>query len=181
MNRHLLILDIDETLVYGTEEPLQYEHDFRVGRYYIYRRPGLDAFITGCHELFDLAVWSSSDAAYAGPVMSRILPPDIGLQFLWSRERCTRRSDPESREEFWLKDLKKVKRRGYDLDRVLMVDDTKEKLARNYGNLITVKPFYGEPGDTELALLAKYLRSLATRENIRTVEKRRWRLDVKTL
>ena len=58
----------------------------------------------------------------------------------WGRERCTRRIDPEWREEYYVKDLKKIERQGYDLDRVLIVEDTPSKVGRNYGNAIYVTP-----------------------------------------
>ena len=40
----LLILDLDETLVYSIEEPLGRDHDFTVGPYAVYRRPHLAEF-----------------------------------------------------------------------------------------------------------------------------------------
>ena len=45
MQRQLLILDIDETLVYATETPLERPPDFRVGPFVAYRRPHLHKFI----------------------------------------------------------------------------------------------------------------------------------------
>jgi carboxy-terminal domain RNA polymerase II polypeptide A small phosphatase len=56
-----------------------------------------------------------------------------------------------------------------------MVDDSPEKHTRNYGNLVRVAPFTGDPADTELASLARYLRQLATQPNVRCIEKRGWR------
>ncbi len=173
--RLLLILDLDRTLVYASELPLPREHDFRVGKYYVYRRPGLESFINTCDSLFDLAVWSSSGAAYAEEIVSRIFPSTVELKFLWSSERCTRREEPELGKVVWLKDLKKVKRQGYDLDRVLVVDDSAKKHVRSYGNLVTLKSFDGSTDDMELVLLAEFLRSLASVESVRSVEKRDWR------
>jgi TFIIF-interacting CTD phosphatase-like protein len=175
MSRHLLILDLDETLIYAAEEPLDRMHDFAVGRYSCYRRPGLQSFLKTCDALFELAVWSSSTTLYADAVVSQIFLPDVQLAFLWARERCTLRLRPEAAEDSWLKNLKKVKRKGYSLDQVLVVDDSPEKLARNYGNLITVQPFVGSPDDEELMLLRQYLPSLASVKNVRAIEKRDWR------
>jgi len=90
---------------------------------------------------------------------------------------CTWRYHPETREEYWLKNLRKVERLGYDLDRVLMVDDEAVKLERNYGNHIPIAPFTGASDDTELPLLARYLLSVSTRPNLRAIEKRHWRSD----
>jgi RNA polymerase II subunit A small phosphatase-like protein len=178
MNRNLLILDLDETLIYGTEEPRDRSADFRAGHYYVYRRPGVEDFLALCDSLFELAVWSSSTRAYARTVTKNILPPGVWPSFVWTRDRCTLRVDPETREEIWIKDLKKIKRKGYDLDRVIMVDDSPEKLARNYGNLVGVRPYFGDLADNELALLGEYLRMLASTENVRSIEKRNWRREV---
>jgi carboxy-terminal domain RNA polymerase II polypeptide A small phosphatase len=76
--------------------------------------------------------------------------------------------------------LKKVKRMGYDLARVLVVDDTRHKVARNYGKAIYIAPFEGDPADEELPLLLKYLESLAGCHNFRAIEKRRWRSRIAT-
>jgi RNA polymerase II subunit A small phosphatase-like protein len=175
MNRNLLILDLDETLIFGIEEPRDRPPDFRAGHYYIYRRPGVGDFLAICDSLFELAVWSSSSADYAGTVTENIFPPGVRPSFVWSRDRCTLRVEPEYREEIWLKDLKKIKRKGYDLDRVIMVDDSPEKLMRNYGNLVVVRPYFGDIEDNELELLGEYLRGLATVENVREIDKRNWR------
>ena len=82
--------------------------------------------------------------------------------------------DPERREKVWVKDLRKVKRKGHDLDRVLIVDDEPAKLTRNYGNAIYVTPFEGNPNDSELPLLLKYLERLWHTRNFRAIEKRGW-------
>ena len=88
--------------------------------------------------------------------------------------------DPERREKVWVKDLRKVKRKGHDLDRVLIVDDEPAKLTRNYGNAIYVTPFEGNPNDSELPLLLKYLERLWHTRNFRAIEKRDWRSQVVT-
>jgi hypothetical protein len=68
------------------------------------------------------------------------------------RERCTWRRSPETQQEYWLKNLRKVKRLGYDLDRVLMVDEEAHKLERNYGNHTAVAENSEEPELTSQVL-----------------------------
>lgn len=82
---------------------------------------------------------------------------------------------PRCWEEYYLKNLKKVKHRGYDLAKVLIVDDSPEKVQRHYGNAIYVTPFHGSPDDSELRLLSGYLRSLHPVDDVRRIEKRNWR------
>jgi RNA polymerase II subunit A small phosphatase-like protein len=90
-SRKLLVLDIDETLVHARESPLAHDEDFCVGAYFVYRRPGLDEFVTSMLDTFDVAVWTSSGESYAAQVLERIFPPGA-LKFVWSSKRCTTRS-----------------------------------------------------------------------------------------
>lgn len=171
----LLILDIDETLVFADGKPCDRPCDFRVGPYHVYRRPGLAAFWSSCRASFDLAVWSSSGEDYLSAILTQIVPSDLSLQFAWSRQRCVRRFHPETREHYFVKDLKKVKRLGFDLARVLIADDTPQKVERQYGNAVYVRSFFGDPADDELPRLANYLTSIADCEDFRRLEKRGWR------
>ncbi|MCG8648966.1 MAG: HAD family hydrolase [Pirellulales bacterium] len=176
--RALLVLDVDETLLHAAEAPLQRLADFRCGPYFVFRRPHVREFLLECAELFQLAVWSSSSADYLNLVLAQTVPHEVPLAFVWSRNRCVQRYDGERHETYFVKDLKKVKRLGFDLARVLIVDDTPQKLERNYGNAVYVRPYFGDPGDNELPKLASYLRSLATVEDVRRIEKRGWRTSV---
>lgn len=171
----LLVLDLDETLFFATERRLDHAPDFEVGEYWVYKRPGLDEFFRRVNAHFQLAVWTSSTPQYAAAVVPQVVPAYITLQFVWARERCTRRFDPELLDYEWSKDLSKLKRRGYALEQVLMVDDTPAKLARHYGNLVRVRPYFGDTTDAELGPLADFLISLANVSNVRTIEKRYWR------
>ncbi|MCB9399056.1 MAG: HAD family hydrolase [Acidobacteria bacterium] len=124
---------------------------------------------------FQVAVWTSSTAAYARSVCPLVFPDLERLAFIWARNRCT--PTRIFALDHWVdaKPLQKLKRRGYDLARVLVVDDQPEKFTRNYGNLVQVTPFLGDPSDDELPHLAKYLAQLAAVPDVRTIEKRNWR------
>jgi RNA polymerase II subunit A small phosphatase-like protein len=112
-DRILLILDLDETLVHASEEPLGRAHDFAVGPYFTYRRPHLAEFLIDCSVSFRLSVWSAGSEDYVGQTVARIMPPGVEPAFAWGRGRCVRRYDPERLEENSLKNLKKVSRRPF--------------------------------------------------------------------
>lgn len=171
----LLILDLDETLIYAGETPLDRAADFHVGPYHVYRRPYVDEFLSGCFERFDVAVWSSSSPAYAAEVVDALLPDPKLLAFVWASDRCTLAFDPELRALCWRKPIRKVRRRGYDPAHVIVVDDSPEKWQQSYGNLVRVTPYGGSGEDEELKALLRYLEKLRDVENVRTVEKRFWR------
>jgi len=178
MTKPLLIMDLDETLIFGTREPLTTTRFFRCGDFYIYKRPGVLEFIRKCATVYKLAVWTSSSSDYAECIADALLS-DATVEFVWARNRCVRRLNFETQEYYWVKDLKKVKRMGFDLGRVLAVDDTAAKLERNYGNLVQVNEFTGDECDTELLDLATYLVELSSAADFRLVEKRRWRTEMR--
>ena len=172
----LLILDLDETLVYASEHALGRPADFAVGPYHVYKRPHLDQFLETCFEWFTIGLWTSSSTDYATAVVNQLTSPLTRLAFLWTRKRCTRRIIPaEPGEGLWIKDLKKIKNRGYSLGNVIVVDDSPEKHMRNYGNLVRVGEYRGQSEDDELPHLLGYLEVLGAVPNVRSVDKRRWR------
>jgi TFIIF-interacting CTD phosphatase-like protein len=172
--RPLLILDLDETLVYGTKQELPSAPDFLVAHYFVYRRPHLPEFLDYCFTDFDVAVWTSASRSYASEIVARLFG-DRELRFFWSGERCTQRVNLTTYEQYTVKDLRKVRKIGFPLEQILMVDDSPEKLERHYGNHIRIPPFEGDPDDVELLALADYLRSIRLHPNYRAIEKRHWR------
>ena len=173
----MLILDLDETLIYASETPLARQPDFVVGPYVAYVRPFFPEFLRFAREYFAIAVWTSSSDGYASAVADNLFT-GVDLEFVWSRSRCTRRFDHEMFEEVWIKNLVKSKRRGFPLERTLVIDDSPEKLPRHYGNLIRVISWQGKTDDTQLRDLIPFLKWLHPAENYRRIEKRDWRIQV---
>ncbi len=176
--RQLLILDLDETLVFASELPLAHAHDHALAPYYLYRRPYLSAFLRHVAARFEVAVWTSSSPNYARGVCETIFADQAAPAFIWARDRCTPRRDLELDTWADAKYLRKLKRHGYPLEKIIMVDDSPEKHRQNFGNLVQVAPFMGQPDDEELPYLAAYLEQLRAVENVRKVEKRHWRTHV---
>ena len=174
----MLVLDVDETLLHASVDPPNRTADFRCGPYFVLRRPHVREFLLKCAGSFQVAVWSSSSPDYLHAVLAQTVPTEVRLVFVWSRDRCVRRYDPEWQEHYFVKDLRKVKRIGFDLARVLIVDDTPKKLERNFGNAIYVKPYLGESEDDELLRLSAYLRTMEVVDDVRPIEKRGWRNSI---
>jgi TFIIF-interacting CTD phosphatase-like protein len=181
MRKKLLILDLDETVVFATEQKLARDEDFRVAEYFVYKRPGLDRFISFAFEHFNLAVWTASGSAYADAVINRVFGGVEQLEFARSRQRCTWRTHPELRIGYWIKDLKKVRRLGHPPNNVVIVDDSSRKLERSYGNHVPMLPFHGDAADNELENLEHYLLWLKRVPDVRSVDKRSWRSTVPML
>ncbi len=175
MDRPLLILDLDETVIRATEEEPPNGFDFRAFRYFVRKRPHLDTFLRTVRQWYDLAVWSASADDYAHQVVEDALGGSSGLCFVWARSRCTLRFDEETREHYFAKNLRKVKRSGFDLKRVLIIDDYSANVRQNFGNHLRLQPFEGEPTDRELLDVIPFLRWLKDQDDFRKIEKRGWR------
>ncbi len=146
----------------------------------MYQRPDLRSFIEFVFDYFKVAVWTSSSTSYANEVVGAIFENLEKLQFVWTQERCIWRLDPDSGEGHWIKDLKKVRRLGFSLESIVVIDDSPEKLKRHYGNTICVTPFRGDALDQELRKLQAYLLWLKDAPNVRLIEKRNWRTAMET-
>lgn len=173
--KKLLVFDLDETIIHATEEPLERSENFRVAQYYVYCRPHLSELLRFCFDHFLVAVWTSASADYAAAIVANTISPIGTPEFVWDKDRCTYRYSHETRDYHWVKDLRKIKKKGYPLEHVLFVDDSPEKLERNYGNHIRVSEYAGEETDDELKRLMLYLPNLIDVENVRKIEKRDWR------
>lgn len=182
----MIILDLDETLLHATPYPHNENWDIDLGHVKVYKRPGLDLFLTSLKEHFEVAVWSSAPDEYVQNVVKHIFPADYGLQFVWGRSRCTPRPDYDSiyqdasHSAALVKLLNKVKKRGYTrLEKILMVDDTPSKGRFNYGNLVCANEFRGDSSDDDLPYLLQYLVSLKDVENVRKIDKRNWEYETR--
>lgn len=173
--KKLLVLDLDETLLHSRLEPIDRRADLSLVGYHTYLRTHVSEFVGSCRRLFDLAVWTAATNDYASDAVKALFGEQEALAFVWARDRCSQRFDLESGERHWHKDLKKVKRLGYDLEQVIVVDDSALSYARHYGNLVQVRPFRGDPEDDELLALIDYLAFLASVPSVRSLEKRSWR------
>lgn len=191
-NKTLLILDLDETLIHATPQALDRKADFTVFDYHVYKRPFLDAFLKQMDNDFLIAVWSSASDDYVKEVVGNIFSSDMKLEFVWGRSRATFRrrlrtdelgyfGDSPQNHYHYTKPLKKLKRKGYNLNRILIVDDTRRKCMHNYGNAVYPMEYLGAENDDELKYLSLYLSTLKGLENVRTLEKRGWRNTINNL
>lgn len=173
----LLVLDLDETLIHALgrgEADLPWPSQRQIAHFRVYLRPGVQAFMAAVLDRFAaVGVWTSASADYAAAMLDRIVARDR-LRFVFARDRCTQRRDLDLDEFYWVKDIRKLGRFGFDESQILFVDDKARGLERSYANLITVPPFKGDPADRMLDDLLAYLDRLGPLADVRSVDKRRW-------
>ncbi|HEY0562971.1 MAG TPA: HAD family hydrolase [Methylophilus sp.] len=175
--KKLLVLDLDETLVHANHEKPAHDDYFKVANYYVHKRPNLDWFIKEMLTTFKIGVWTASSEMYAEIVTNELFSKG-DLEFVWANKRCTLARSFNTGEYDVIKNLRKLKKLGYPMESIIMVDDTASKHVKNYGNLVLIKEFKGDQNDDELVPLANYLEHLARVPNIRNVEKRNWKAQL---
>ncbi|MEM9770659.1 MAG: HAD family hydrolase [Cyanobacteria bacterium P01_D01_bin.73] len=171
----LLVLDLDETLIHSCHEPLGRQCDFKTGDYFTYKRNNLDYFLIRCSRFFKMAVWTSSSSEYAARIVEKVFPEKAELEFIFSSSRCTPRWDHFRSEQYVVKPIKKIQKRGFKRQDIIIIDDDPRTFSGNYGNAIQVKKFLGQQNDDELVLLLKYLMLLRDCSDVRRTDKRSWR------
>jgi RNA polymerase II subunit A small phosphatase-like protein len=176
----LLILDIDETLIHTeSDEFSNHIYDFkfngnRESSYYTKKRPYLDQFLDYAFENFDIAIWTAAGEDYAKEIIKNIGILESSLKFLYTKDKCTIKFNIEYLKYYGVKNLNKLKKKGYDLNKVLIIDDIRDTAINNYGNLILIKSFKDDNNDTELLKLISYLQKIKDEPNYRRIEKRGW-------
>ncbi|CAG7580406.1 MAG: putative phosphatase [uncultured marine phage] len=181
----LLILDLDETLIHSVDvrrETPSFDHmkrAFRIlnGKVLTVKRPHLDVFLEYAFKNFNVGVWTAAGEQYATEILDNIGIDIDKLEFFYSEKNCTPKyhysNYGREADIVYFKHLNKLKKKGYDLNRTLMVDDKPVGLKNNYGNLIPIKPYFGQEDD-QLLRLIDYLDVIRFRDNFRRIEKRGW-------
>jgi carboxy-terminal domain RNA polymerase II polypeptide A small phosphatase len=171
----LVVFDLDETLIHSSFGVHPALADFMSGPHPCVVRPYARELISECLDRYRVGVWTSAGSLHANTVVKELFGDADALRFVYSAEQCTPFRDFDTMETVAVKNLHKLRRRGFDLDRVVAIDDSPEKHRRNYGNLLRVKPWTGEQEDDELNDARLYLRWLDSHPSVRQVEKRGWR------
>jgi carboxy-terminal domain RNA polymerase II polypeptide A small phosphatase len=183
-DKALLILDLDETLIQSYSKELGRPCDFRIFEFFVYKRPHLDYFLTEAFSNYKVAVWSTGSDDYVDLLAKEILPEGFQFEFVWGRNCCTAGRMSAEDVDFgytdpgrvdYIKPIKKLRNKGYNRERILIVDDSPHKVSNNFGNAIYVSEYTGNASDDELLRLFEYLKRIADVPNYRLIEKRGWR------
>ena len=168
MARPLLILDIDETLLYASTVPLETACDYIAERTWVYKRPYVDTFLSQVAEKFELAVWSSARASYVEEICSNVFP-NISFIFTLSCEHCLSLNIDGMTQS--VKPIGVLAHCNIDMRRVLMVDNSPQKHCLNPEYLVTIPSYYADSTDTELLQLSTYLKKISQCEDFTLVSK----------
>eukprot|EP01068_Selenidium_serpulae_P001735 Selendium_serpulae@DN1867_c0_g1_i1.p1 len=119
------------------------------------KRPGADRFFTELMYMFEIVIWSSDEYPSAAEIAERWGLYKIASGVL-HREQCDKVDG---------RFVKNLDRLGRKLDRVVILDCDPNSYLLHPQNGIHIRPFHGEPGDTDLENLTSFLKMVASSQD----------------
>ena len=139
----ILILDLDETLIFSTRLPPSNEHfKIRIGRniIYIQTRPGLNEFLQKIEKNYEIFFFTASTKDYANKIIDHISPNTDQSHRLF-KENCS------FYKGYYVKDLRIIDR---PLSKSILIDDLSSSGLFQPKNMIKIRPFDGNNNDNTL-------------------------------
>jgi CTD small phosphatase-like protein 2 len=168
-----LVLDLDETLVHCTVEPisdadLTFPVEFHGTTYQVHvrLRPFLQNFLKKIRGQYEVIVFTASQKVYANELLNLIDPEGVFIHHRLFRESCM------AVEGNFLKDLNVL---GRDLTKTVIVDNSPHAFGFQVDNGIPIESWFDDPNDRELLKLAKFLEKLKTCKDVRPLLRERFR------
>lgn len=166
-DRLTLTLDLDETLVHCTVDPVPNpDHIFNVVfnensyQVYVKKRPYLDYFLESVSKQFEVVVFTASQQVYADKLLDLIDVEGTLVHHRLFRESCL------LVQGNYLKDLTVL---GRDLSSTVLVDNSPHAYGYQVDNGIPIESWFDDDTDTELLKLSGFLRKLQNVPDVRPV------------
>ena len=169
-NKKILILDLDETLIHSSFQPLQINNkiikpdihfkiffNFKYHDIFVYKRPFLNKFLKEMNKIFNIYVFTASIKKYAKPLLS-ILDKHNYIIKKFYRESCC------LSEGKFIKDLRLL---NLNLNDVIILDNNPISYKFNKKNGIPIKSWHFDKNDNELLKIIPFLNYLSTVDDVR--------------
>ena len=146
-----LILDLDNTLIYSTVQKIdKLQNGTRIdNKFYVYKRPHLDNFLSTLSEFCDLAIYTSSTQEYADKILNFIDRQNVIHEKLY-RHNCVYSNNK------YFKDVLKL---GYQNKKILIIDDNPQCYLNMKENIIHIKFWNGDEKDDSLLKIKNIIKS----------------------
>eukprot|EP01123_Difflugia_compressa_P006044 TRINITY_DN18187_c0_g1_i1.p1 TRINITY_DN18187_c0_g1~~TRINITY_DN18187_c0_g1_i1.p1 ORF type:complete len:291 (-),score=43.56 TRINITY_DN18187_c0_g1_i1:24-896(-) len=164
IGKKCIVLDLDETLVHSSFKPIS-QCDFvvsvniedQIHQVYVTKRPFVDEYLKRCGELFEVVVFTASQAKYADAVLNLL---DVNKVIDWRlyRESCTPHNGG------YVKDMRRM---GRDISQIMIVDNSPHSYAFTPENAFPCGSWFFDNNDRELFDFIPYLEQLEHSSDIR--------------
>lgn len=176
IGKKTLVLDLDETLVHSTLDgacsPPDFVFSVDVGgtrhEVAVRRRPHLATFLERVSRLYEVVVFTASQAVYAEQLLDLVDPARSLIRHRIFREACVQW------EGNYLKDLTIL---GRDLAHTLIVDNSPQAFGFQLENGVPIESWYDDDDDDELLKLLPFLEAAAAAPDVRPLVREKFRLS----
>jgi len=159
--RKCLVLDLDETLVHSSFQPVD-KYDFlipveiegNVYQVYVAKRPHVDEFLKKMGEVYEVVIFTASLSKYADPVLD-LLDIHKVIDFRLFREHCTCIND------IYVKDMSIM---GRPIESVFIIDNSPHAYSLQPENAFPCTSWFDDYGDNELLEFIPVLQDIAKPE-----------------
>lgn len=172
--KHTLVLDLDETLVHCSVEPVkEYDLIFPVRfngvtyRIYMRRRPHVREFLREVSKHFEVICFTASQQVYGDKVLNIIDPDRRYISHRLFRDSCV------NTEGNFLKELSVL---GRDLKYTMLVDNSPSAFSYQIDNGIPIISWFDDNEDTELLKLLPLLMETVKTDDVPAYLRRKFAL-----
>ncbi|KAI0986738.1 hypothetical protein GJ496_008010 [Pomphorhynchus laevis] len=173
VNRKILVLDLDETLIHSqvdsihkrlTNSPPDFCIKIKLGdenvRFFVYKRPFVDDFLSTICQWFELVIFTASLERYGSAIADNLDSERKLITRRFFRQHCTPCFNGPT------KDLSIVSK---DLSSIIIIDNSPVAYQLYKQNAIPIKSWFSDRNDRALLNLLPFLDALRFTADVRSV------------